>query len=85
MSRSKWKGPFLLLEKKKKQKFRKIKIWQRNFIVSKKMIDKKVFIYTGNFFVPIRINQEKLGFKYGALCYTRKRYIAKKKKKKVNK
>jgi len=83
MSRSKWKGYFIsssLLKIKNVSK--NLKIWNRDSTISKKFVDKSVFIHNGKVFKKIKITQEKVGFKFGEFSFTR---IQQKKKIKISK
>jgi len=80
MSRSKWKGFFVdknILEIKKETKKKQIKIWARNSTIPYSLIDKTVLIYNGKEFKKIQITKEKVGYKFGEFCSTRKHIIKK--------
>lgn len=86
MRRSKWKGNFIdnsiikLNNLNKRNK--KINIWSRRSVVPAFLINKNVFIHTGQIFKKIKITREKVGFKFGEFCLTRKPKSAKKESKK---
>ena len=75
MSRAKWKGNFIdntLLKQKFLDLKRPIKIWSRRSVISSFFLNQKVLIYNGKEFKKILITREKIGYKFGALCFTRK-------------
>jgi ribosomal protein S19 len=75
MSRSKWKGNFIdnaLFKQKGSDLNRLPKIWSRRSVISSFFLNKKVLIYTGKEFKKILITRDKIGYKFGALCFTRK-------------
>jgi ribosomal protein S19 len=78
MSRSKWKIPVCNF------KLGSEKITKRNSLVPSIMINKLVQIYTGKQYVKVRITREKVGFKYGFFCFS-KRYTRKIIPKKIKK
>ncbi len=81
MSRSKWKGNFIdqsvlkVSDNSKKQ----IKIWSRRSVIPSFLIGSTVLIYKGKEFKKVAITREKIGFKFGEFCTTR-RYKSKSKK-----
>jgi len=81
MSRSKWKGNFIdqsvlkVSDNSKKQ----IKIWSRRSVIPSFLIGDTVLIYNGKEFKKVAITREKVGFKFGEFCTTR-RYKSKSKK-----
>jgi small subunit ribosomal protein S19 len=81
MSRSKWKGNFIdqsvlkVSDNSKKQ----IKIWSRRSVIPSFLIGSTVLIYNGKEFKKVAITREKIGFKFGEFCTTR-RYKSKSKK-----
>ena len=79
MSRSVWKTP-IILNNNFSESNKKIKITNRNSIISSKFLNKKVSIYNGKVFVNIFIDKNKIGYKFGEFVYTRKPCIHKKKK-----
>lgn len=87
MSRSIWKGPYIskclfrnsLLNKKT------IKIWDRGSIIPYKLIGKSVLVYGGKEFRKITISRNKVGYKFGEFCYTRKPHKKKEEKKQKKK
>ncbi len=76
MSRSIWKGPYT-----NSNLFNTKNIYSRNSTVTASFINKRVFIYNGKNLVPVLINREKVGFKFGELSFTRKTNNKKTKKK----
>ena len=76
MSRSIWKGPYIntnIINTKK--------IYSRNSVITSSFINKRIFIYNGKNLIPVIINREKVGFKFGELSFTRKITNKKTKKK----
>jgi small subunit ribosomal protein S19 len=84
MSRSLWKGNFIDSSILKLNKYKK-KIWSRGSTIPSFLIGEHVFIYLGNGFQKILITKEKVGFKFGAFAYTRKKKTHTKIKKKKSK
>jgi len=82
MSRSSWKNPVNLNENSDLFLNKKIKILNRNSIISSSFLNKKVSIYNGKHFVNIFIDSDKIGYKFGEFAYTRKLCVHKKKNKK---
>ena len=83
MSRSIWKNSIILNENFKDFN-KKIKITNRNSIISSDFLNKKVSIYNGKVFINIFIDKNKIGYKFGEFVYTRKPCIHKTKKNKSN-
>ncbi len=80
MSRSKWKGNFIessVLKLKTKKTKGHPKIWSRQSVIPAFLIGKTVSIYSGKEFKKVSITREKVGYKMGEFCTTRK-YKAKK-------
>jgi small subunit ribosomal protein S19 len=71
MSRSKWKG-FFLDKKIINQKLNSPRIWSRRSVITSNFINKRVLIYNGKNFIPIHINNQKIGFKFGEFSFTRR-------------
>jgi ribosomal protein S19 len=70
MTRSIWKNLFVdkcLLKEKKKNK-----VWSRRSSIPESLIGQKIFVYNGKEFKKIWITREKVGFKLGEFCFTRK-------------
>lgn len=90
MSRSVWKGnyiaPFFFRVSSKKVLLKKkiIKVWNRASSIPFSFINKNVLIYNGKVFKKIFITRQKVGYKFGELCFTRmpRRLMEKKKKSK---
>ena len=61
-----------------------IKIWCRNNVIPESLLGKRILIHNGNSFKRVLIVREKIGFKFGDFCITRKysKKVAKLKKKK---
>ena len=86
MSRSKWKTPNFDFKFYKNLIFNdsNIKIWCRNNVIPESLLGKRILIHNGNSFKRVLIVREKIGFKFGDFCITRKysKKVAKLKKKK---
>lgn len=76
MRRSKWKGNFIdnsvMKLMKLNQKKKQLKIWSRRSVIPAFLIGTNVFIYSGKEFKKVKITREKVGFKFGEFCTTRK-------------
>ena len=79
MTRSLWKGPFIdvsLWKNINKVTYitdkRKVKIWSRRSTIFPVFIGKKYEIYTGNKWVNLTINEDKIGHFFGELAFTKK-------------
>ena len=90
MSRSKWKTSFqdnkLFLKTYFTPKSN-VKIWSRASTISALLLNKTVFIHTGNSFKKVLITRTHVGYKFGEFAVTRsikkklkKRVVVKKKK-----
>ncbi len=81
MSRSKWKGNFIdkAVLKAKTENKKQIKLWSRKSVIPAFLIGSTVLIYNGKEFKKVIITREKIGFKFGEFCTTRK-YKSKSKK-----
>ncbi len=81
MSRSKWKGNFIdkAVLKTKNENKKQIKLWSRKSVIPAFLIGSTVLIYNGKEFKKVIITREKIGFKFGEFCTTRK-YKSKSKK-----
>lgn len=77
MTRSLWKNPFCEIS------YQTNKIWSRRSIILPKFLGKKVFIYNGKTFIPLKISSEMIGHKFGEFSSTRKKIIHKIKKNKI--
>lgn len=74
MSRSIWKGPYIcssLFRDSLKNKST-IKIWDRGSVVPFMLIQRTVLVHTGKEFRRVHISRDKIGYKFGEFCYTRK-------------
>lgn len=70
MSRSAWKGPFsksCILKQKTSYK-----IWSRSSVIPFSLIGSSTLVHDGKQFKKLFINREKVGFKFGEFCFTRK-------------
>jgi ribosomal protein S19 len=86
MVRSKWKNNVIF--KRKNLDLKKFKIFNSNFIILKDFVGFIFFVYTGNKFKKVLINQEMVGYKLCDFIFTRFNNGAihtKKKKKKKKK
>ena len=92
MTRSLWKGPFseqtnnLTSEssktlKKTTEQFLTNKIWSRRSVILPAFLNKKLLVYNGKLFIPLKVSEEMIGHKYGEFASTRKKPIHKKKRK----
>ncbi len=81
MSRSKWKGNFIdqAVLKIKDNSKKQLKLWSRRSVIPSFLIGSTVLIYNGKEFKKVAITREKVGFKFGEFCTTR-RYKSKSKK-----
>ena len=76
MRRSKWKGNYIdnsilklsSLTKKKRQ----LKVWSRRSVIPAFLIGATVQIHNGKEFKKVQITRDKIGFKFGEYCTTRK-------------
>lgn len=83
MSRAKWKGPTIFIEKKKRfEKKPNLIISKRNNRVTPNLLNETVNIYNGKSFSAITITDEMIGHLLGEFVFTRKKFIFKKKKQK---
>lgn len=69
MSRSNWKNITIL--KRKNLSSKKFKIFNSNFLILKDFVGFVFFVYTGNKFKKILINQEMVGYKLCNFINTR--------------
>lgn len=76
MRRSKWKGNYIdnsiLKLSKLNQNKKQLKIWSRRSVIPAFLIGANVLIYNGKEFKKLKITREKVGFKFGEFCTTRK-------------
>jgi small subunit ribosomal protein S19 len=81
MSRSRWKGNFIdqAVIKMKNSSKKQMKFWSRRSVIPSFLIGSTVMIYNGKEFKKVLITREKVGFKFGEFCTTRK-YRSKSKK-----
>ena len=82
MSRSRWKHFFVessVLKKNISKKNILKKIWSRKSVITDFFINKRVLIHSGKEFKSILISQDKVGLKFGAFVYTRKKKTTNKK------
>ena len=73
MSRSKWKGAFLVkkfLNLKQSIK-NNSKIWSRSSSIPKSLVGKTLLVHNGKTFKRVIISRERVGFKLGSFSSTR--------------
>jgi len=82
MSRAKWKGPFFDANLYKKlcpdrhrfpNVFWNTKIFARNCVIPKFLVGKRLWVHSGKTFKKINTFSQKVGFKFGEFCFTRKK------------
>lgn len=84
MARSLWKGPFIdfsLWKNIKKAKNKHNKLFSRRSLILPAFIGKKFSIHTGNKWINLTINQDKIGHYFGEFAFTKKIAIYKRKSK----
>lgn len=69
MSRSSWKN--IVISKRKNLENKKYKIFNSNFIILKDFVGFVFFVYTGNKYKKILVNQEMVGYKLCDFIFTR--------------
>ncbi len=81
MARSVWKGPFVdgyVLKKaaKARESGRKeiIKIWSRRSTILPQFVGLIFSVYNGKKFIPVQVNEEMVGHKFGEFSPTRTFY-----------
>lgn len=87
-SRSLWKGPFLggnLKNTILKGVVSKDSVYERNAVIPSILVGKTILIYNGKELKRTFISREKVGFKFGEFCYTRKSFDKRLKVKKKKK
>lgn len=75
MARSIWKGPYVdpyVIKKSRSEKEHKIKIWSRKSIILPQFVGKTFDIHNGKRFIPVYINPDMVGHKFGEFALTRK-------------
>jgi ribosomal protein S19 len=74
MRRSKWKGNFIdnSIIKLSTQNKKQLKVWSRRSAIPAFLIGATVLIYSGKEFKKVKITREKVGFKFGEFCTTRR-------------
>jgi small subunit ribosomal protein S19 len=86
MSRSLWKGPFseikTLLKGNQKLLLGGRKIWSRRSMILPSDLGKDFLIHNGKNFIPLRVEVEMVGHRFGEFSNTRKRPFHKVKKRK---
>lgn len=88
MTRSLWKGPFSEIKIKKtltRQHSSLEKIWSRRSVILPYYLNKKFLVYNGKIFIPVTVNEEMIGHKFGEFSTTRRKPIHKTKNKIKNK
>lgn len=79
MSRIKYKGFFLKINLIKKKKW--IKIYNKSLIILSKYINYYIYVYNGKNFIPLKITNKMVGYKFGEFISTKKQHKFKKKNK----
>ena len=79
MSRSVWKGPFVdshLLKKSKEAegKHSIIKTWSRRSTILPQFVGQTFGVYNGQKFIPVAVNEQMVGHKFGEFSPTRTYY-----------
>ena len=89
MPRSVWKGPFVdgyLLKKaevtRASGRNTVIKTWSRRSTILPQFVGLTFGVYNGKKFIPVLVNEDMIGHKFGEFAMTRKRALHKKKVKK---
>lgn len=89
MSRSSYKGPFVdnkllasAIRVKSSNSTKLIYTRSRSSTITFDFMDLTIYVYNGKVYYPVKVTAEKLGHKFGALCFTKKKAVYKKKKKK---
>ncbi len=72
MSRSIWKGSFLLNKFFKLGLKKKKLIWAKNTIITSELKGQTVYVYNGKEFKTLYISNAKIGLKFGQFIFTRK-------------
>lgn len=91
MKRSSWKLPYLNPNVYRSSYIRKkvIMFKARNFVLSKALLDKRLCIYNGTWFLSSDISNNFIGLRLGQLSFTKRSdsqlHLKKKSKKKSNK
>ncbi len=78
MARSVWKGPFVdgyVLKKAEKARGSKknemIKIWSRRSVILPLFVGLTFLVHNGKTFVPVLVNEQMIGHKFGEFALTR--------------
>ena len=81
MTRSIWKGPFVdgyLLKKSEKQREsgrnEVIKIWSRRSTILPQFVGQTFGVHNGHKFIPVLVNENMIGHKFGEFAPTRTYY-----------
>lgn len=84
MCRSSWKLPYICLNLQSRivNNPQCLNIFERSSTITPEFIGKTVNVHNGLKNVPVVINENLVGFKFGQFTLTRKRLITKKKRKK---
>jgi small subunit ribosomal protein S19 len=77
MARSVWKGPFVdsyVIKKVQqvKQKHQVIKIWSRRSVILPMFVGYTFGVHNGKDFIPVAVNENMVGHKFGEFAPTRK-------------
>ena len=81
MARSLWKGPYIIekiVQKARKmhnsEKKSPIKLWQRAMTIIPDCVGLTFQVYNGKKFIPVRVNEDMVGKKFGEFAPTRTYY-----------
>jgi ribosomal protein S19 len=62
-----------------------LRIYKKNAIITPKLVGQILFVYNGNQWIKLQVEEIMVGFKIGEFILTRKKPIWPKKKNKINK
>lgn len=79
MSRSVWKGPFVdahvikkvVSYKSSKKRKKEVKIWSRRSTILPEFVGVPFAVYNGKKFIPVLVNEDMVGRKFGEFSPTR--------------
>ena len=81
MSRSSWKGPYINLNRFKKEKISfDNNLIHRNSEILPNLLGLTFKVHNGKIFTNVTVIDKMIGHKFGEFCFTRARYLFKKKK-----
>lgn len=79
MSRSKWKGPYIVI-KKKSTKNNPNNVFSRDTEIFPKLVGTNISVHNGKLFKEITVTKDMVGYKTGEFSFTRAKFSFKKKK-----